>query len=74
MFLLVRKESNTGDCTGIRSSGSLWVIIYGLGCRRCSQGDGPSRRVILGDYVIVVTIDCDKIAIFVVICNDNIAG
>ena len=74
MILLVREESNAGDCSGIRSSGFLWVVICGLGRRGCSQGSGPSGRVVSGDCVVVVLIDCDKIAVFVVTCNDDVMG
>ena len=50
------------------------MVVHGFGCRRCLRGDGPCGRVSLGEYVVVLLIDCDGVVGIVFDRDDKVAG
>ena len=74
ILLLFREKFDPGNCTGIFSSGCLWVGIHGFDFRGCSKSVSPFGRVVLGDDVVIFVIYFDNVAVAIVICDDNGVG
>ena len=72
MGLVVRKNPNVGNRTGVGSFLSSRVAVRYLSCYRRSLGCTPFRGVVFCYCVEVFLVDCDDVALSAVNCNDYI--